>query len=1524
MASSQEGIRGNYQSQEASTAAVLEGMNGRERRSPHTEDENGAGNVMQPSIPLESVSLFMQNPMMQQNQPQRQAEPQKNSLTSLVKQRLQSKEEERDALQQSRERINEKIEAKKAKYPTRQMLNEDVIDRKIAELEQQHQTTTLTNKDEREILKEIEKLKNERKKLDEFTALATEIEQLKMERGRIQEALSENYRAIGELKEAVRHSRTVDRLKELNPELNVAPEDVVTESLVVKRGSLGKIIGKGGSTIQRIESTTGVCINIDSSRKDEETATISVSAISGGLDKAKEMIEELGNSEEMTVPVSHGLFGLLSADKASLLQEIEFNHGVFANLDRENCKVVISGPPSYLGRVKEEMEKMEALKQSVTMDLRMLPSVIGKNGQGFRSVQDQCRVNLDVERDREAVKASVHIYGVSEEEVTKARELLQQLIDENTEIEKTMEVDDVFVGHLLDNSGALIKEIMRDFKIYIRARKSAVYSPEEYTRTLDIRGTRGRVEETIDHVSSLYEDYKDKFARRIVSPTVAHSIKASQGSIKDNTGASVDIRFPPRDVGGKVGVIVHGESSQVSTATEKVDEIISSFTEKELTVSGYTVSALLSRNGAVVNEIRSSTGAQINIENKSGGGKKGRFDDNQFYRITVVGTSEQVNQGEAKLQAVVEQNQKETVGYTNEDLAASFIGKAGKHVTSMNKKYPNLHIDIDRKEKEIVLRGPSNELSQAKEEVEQFVQDFESKNTVVSVDSSIIPSLIGKGGATAKQLSEDTGCQFSFDSRKGCVRIHGDSAEQMSEAVAKVKELTGEDKHFEEMHLGDDTSVLGSVIGKGGSNLRTLETEHDVKITVNRSKNSIIIRGDLENIASAKTAVRKDLRQAFKKFFELKLPVNCLDMIYGKYGAVLRSMKQATGCDINIPPRNKRVGSSVEVSVRGPSEGAEVVRKCLDKISKGTAVFVMPLLSRQIKQIVDNDSRNLEKIKRENQVDVEANSCLFTEEDGKPASVGSLMISGDAKCISKTESALESILKFYFEDSCRTVSVPTGLLYEMLHEQKARSTGSSEKKPVGIAQAESRAQAATEGGVISLSKIEERSGAILFVSFDVSQIVLAGPSSQAVFDAQKLVENEISRWSEMHAEIPVDAIALHRVIGSKGSGIDAIAAECNAKIYADRSADPPLLKIASDRQEDTQAAVRRVRSRIEEVAKVEKRVSLPTGASRIIIGPQGQTVRQLEAETDCAMGIGKEQGDLRILGPSEEAVDNAYDAVMAKLKENGIYSGNEEKEETVDVPRYMVSTIIGKGGETIRKIQRDSGANVSVDRDVGAAFIRGSEDSVQSAASMIRTMLQEEHNRGQDYEKSTGDTSASGESKQTEKSEGNSNLQNAHTDVSVLNAAEHEIQKHPPPSVPVGFGGEASKNFAKKKGKNRKKEAKEEEVETTSNAADAILNDLLSGNPGYAASGTSSCATSSTAASTTINTSPPPPPGFEPPHLDTPSEPGLNDDPISVFNSLLHVSKGENEESKSSHQEGGSSNNSGGYYVSSSGVPVRL
>lgn len=55
-------------------------------------------------------------------------------------------------MQESYKLLTEKIEAKQQKFPKKPIPNEDVINRKVADLEYEHQTTSFSsNKQEREV-----------------------------------------------------------------------------------------------------------------------------------------------------------------------------------------------------------------------------------------------------------------------------------------------------------------------------------------------------------------------------------------------------------------------------------------------------------------------------------------------------------------------------------------------------------------------------------------------------------------------------------------------------------------------------------------------------------------------------------------------------------------------------------------------------------------------------------------------------------------------------------------------------------------------------------------------------------------------------------------------------------------------------------------------------------------------------------------------------------------------------------------------------------------------------------------------------------------------------------------------------------------------------------------------------------------------------------------------------------------------------------------------------------------------------
>ena len=46
----------------------------------------------------------------------------------------------------------------------------------------------------------------------------------------------------------------------------------------------------------------------------------------------------------------------------------------------------------------------------------------------------------------------------------------------------------------------------------------------------------------------------------------------------------------------------------------------------------------------------------------------------------------------------------------------------------------------------------------------------------------------------------------------------------------------------------------------------------------------------------------------------------------------------------------------------------------------------------------------------------------------------------------------------------------------------------------------------------------------------------------------------------------------------------------------------------------------------------------------------------------------------------------------------------------VPVPMEMIGRVIGRGGETIRRLQEESGARMQVERDLGRVMIKGGAD----------------------------------------------------------------------------------------------------------------------------------------------------------------------------------------------------------------------
>eukprot|EP01043_Picozoa_sp_COSAG02_P083799 COSAG02_NODE_21749_length_776_cov_1.146233_2_plen_101_part_00 len=71
-------------------------------------------------------------------------------------------------------------------------------------------------------------------------------------------------------------------------------------------------------------------------------------------------------------------------------------------------------------------------------------------------------------------------------------------------------------------------------------------------------------------------------------------------------------------------------------------------------------------------------------------------------------------------------------------------------------------------------------------------------------------------------------------------------------------------------------------------------------------------------------------------------------------------------------------------------------------------------------------------------------------------------------------------------------------------------------------------------------------------------------------------------------------------------------------------------------------------------------------------------------------------------------------AAITKLLEDAL------NEESMPVPAASIGAIIGKGGETIRKISTESGARLSIDREDNAVKLGGSKEQVKKVSRQSR------------------------------------------------------------------------------------------------------------------------------------------------------------------------------------------------------------
>lgn len=232
--------------------------------------------------------------------------------------------------------------------------------------------------------------------------------------------------------------------------------------------------------------------------------------------------------------------------------------------------------------------------------------------------------------------------------------------------------------------------------------------------------------------------------------------------------------------------------------------------------------------------------------------------------------------------------------------------------------------------------------------------------------------------------------------------------------------------------------------------------------------------------------------------------------------------------------------------------------------------------------------------------------------------------------------------------------------------------------------------------------------------------------------------------SEIAASLEYPASIIGALIGSRGAKINEVRTASGAKIQVKKHQEMCKVLIAGS-DEQVASARELVEFLADEARQItelpktgeeDERLEFPIAVCGRIIGSKGHQISEVRSKSGAQVKIEKLEEVCRVyLGGKPEQVETAKKMINSLVEDKQPERPARrperpdvrlsEAEETVDIPFSMVGRVIGKGGETVQRLQRESGAKIDVNNQLDPSPVRliGSPDAIIRAKYLIREIL---------------------------------------------------------------------------------------------------------------------------------------------------------------------------------------------------------
>ena len=330
---------------------------------------------------------------------------------------------------------------------------------------------------------------------------------------------------------------------------------------------------------------------------------------------------------------------------------------------------------------------------------------------------------------------------------------------------------------------------------------------------------------------------------------------------------------------------------------------------------------LIGKGGATITMLQQTTGAKFNLNRTTN-------------VVTITGSEDSVELGLAQARSILatEADRKanevtENVAWTS-DAVKGVIGRGGTTIRA-TEEATGCKIDADVEAGTLAITGPASQVSIALTMCHNAA--FGEVQNVLELGSrNAVNVVYGPNYQTIRGLQDSTGCRLDIDRGTTTLKLAG-SADAVANATAQIHALLEANRGFE---MTIENSKVGSVYGKGGETLRSIQDRTGTQIDVARGPThaTVSVMGSIE----ASQRARNMLQRAIDGEVELKPGEVAEEVelgsataaVIGRGGSNVAELERTHGVKINVRSELQKA------RIVGRAENVAAASKAIQAIAK--------------------------------------------------------------------------------------------------------------------------------------------------------------------------------------------------------------------------------------------------------------------------------------------------------------------------------------------------------------------------------------------------------------------------------------------------------------------------------------------------------------------------------------------------------------------------------------------------------------